>query len=730
MKTAPIIIAFICFLAVIDGFAFTEDEDFAKELKAIRQCMAKGRWSRAEKQLNNLLGEHAGQDYAVAKRAEIEECIKTCVFWKSFKPPKPKEVVSGKLVSYKSSSGAIKLQYAWDQISDFDKQRMNVKGGSGDAYFAYILPAIFTGPYTIEMEGTRYPNREQEIRPNIIVCNSGNKSYQIDFGLAPDATGAYYMARISRFDGKEYKDIETCEASLPMENNPFKIKIKVSGSKITAYMGKKKMMEVRKEKTLFGSFFFRGFVFDKLLIQGNVQPAWIQGKIDSRAQAAKRDFELTYSPEDHLPPWLLAKAPDQKKTDTEEKDRYYPGPVVDGQEKVISTAIEHYNGREFREGLKYVLNLSETDITNIAKSYCATLFLQALERYDEALEKCEEVCRSDPQFMHTRLIEASLNVSLGKREEAERVYNKIRSEFPGREESYVQQAGYHLRAGSPQKAKTVLENAISNNIASSEINRLNQELSYALNGPSWNKVYDAKSAHYQVFSDIDLAICFEASKILEEAYATYSANLEKVRGEKKRFRVYLFSGEAGYNSYKKSFGVKSTMASAGVYIPTLKQLLIWNLPDRDSMLKTIRHEGFHQYLDSLTTVTPPVWFNEGLAEYYEQAEKKKGRWLLDTVNTYHLRILTSQEIKIMPLKDFIYLSYNDFYKNASLCYAQSWAFIHFLRHSTPTNRKMFNSLFELFQRNLPVRATLEDIFNKIDLDKLEADFKDHLKRLS
>ena len=35
-----------------------------------------------------------------------------------------------------------------------------------------------------------------------------------------------------------------------------------------------------------------------------------------------------------------------------------------------------------------------------------------------------------------------------------------------------------------------------------------------------------------------------------------------------------------------------------MYSPLLKQLLIWNTPDSDRMIRTARHEGFHQYLDA------------------------------------------------------------------------------------------------------------------------------------
>jgi hypothetical protein len=42
------------------------------------------------------------------------------------------------------------------------------------------------------------------------------------------------------------------------------------------------------------------------------------------------------------------------------------------------------------------------------------------------------------------------------------------------------------------------------------------------------------------------------------------------------------------------------------------------------MLRTVRHEGFHQYLDRMLPETP-VWLNEGTAEYFETAVLAGGR---------------------------------------------------------------------------------------------------------
>ena len=81
---------------------------------------------------------------------------------------------------------------------------------------------------------------------------------------------------------------------------------------------------------------------------------------------------------------------------------------------------------------------------------------------------------------------------------------------------------------------------------------------------------------------------------------------------------------------------------------------------------------------------PPTWLNEGLAEYVEIAERRGGRFTGEGIHTSHLQTLKrSQRPKLAEL---VSLSREAFYQNSQLHYAQSWAFVHFLRHSSRQHR--------------------------------------------
>ena len=215
--------------------------------------------------------------------------------------------------------------------------------------------------------------------------------------------------------------------------------------------------------------------------------------------------------------------------------------------------------------------------------------------------------------------------------------------------------------------------------------------------------------------------------MLESAYRSYSVHLSRIKGlEKEKFRVYLFSGEASYLRYAEDSSGSSRENTAGLYSPYLKQLLIWNVPQREMMFRTIVHEGFHQYLDMVAPGTPR-WFNEGMAEYMELYETVNGKFTEGQSNPNHLDLLMEAH---MPLEDFLNMPVYAFYQgNISLHYAQGWALVHFLRNSGGDGKEIFDALFQGFKDSPSTSRVMEAAFSGVDLDDFEERFLAHIKKL-
>jgi len=183
----------------------------------------------------------------------------------------------------------------------------------------------------------------------------------------------------------------------------------------------------------------------------------------------------------------------------------------------------------------------------------------------------------------------------------------------------------------------------------------------------------------------------------------------------------------------------------------------------------MQHEGFHQYIHyALAGNAPPIWFNEGFAEYFFCVSMKSvgKRVIYDKRHSMRYGFIkTAMSAKpdsgrgITPIKEFIWLSQMQHYRNSSLHYSQGWAFCTWLMR---TKNERYNQipviLFQEMQKafveqkekrekgeaggfpgfggggfgrgpkgNPILKAATEKAFEGIDLDELEKDFRKGFK---
>ena len=294
---------------------------------------------------------------------------------------------------------------------------------------------------------------------------------------------------------------------------------------------------------------------------------------------------------------------------------------------------------------------------------------------------------------------------------------------------YEESATSMLMAGRPEDAKRITQLAARNGVASEAMVALNDALAKVVRGPKWRKRFEVRSANYHVMSNMDMATAKEASRILEQAFEAYRQTFGWVPRDKTRlFKVYLFNTRDGFMGYMgdlEHFMGKPNDQAAGVYTPLLKQLLIWNLPQRSEMFNTVRHEGFHQYLDRLMS-SPPVWFNEGLAVYHENARNVRGSLKFGDLHPRRLALLLQKGF--FPLEEFVNQSHPEYYKGGLRSYAQAWALIHFFKHGKSKYRKVFKELVEDMQ-TMSAQEVLAKHFSKDKLKDLEPAFRAYVRGL-
>ena len=130
-----------------------------------------------------------------------------------------------------------------------------------------------------------------------------------------------------------------------------------------------------------------------------------------------------------------------------------------------------------------------------------------------------------------------------------------------------------------------------------------------------------------------------------------------------------------------SWEEKAHFHPSGVYISTPeKDFVVFRVdPAGEDPYHTLCHEYAHALLH-LNFRTLPPWLNEGLAEFFGNCSVGEKDVRVGQIDRNHLRTLA--ENQLLPLADLFRTQQDSVYYNeendASLFYAESWAFVHYL----------------------------------------------------
>ena len=731
MKRAPVGVAaaLLCVL-LLGGIPAGADSPLAGPhalddgMQAARAQLDAGDCKEGVEALKALLAQHEGKDYAKARRIEIEELMRSLVCGTKFKRPKAKDLVSGKLQSWSPKTGKIKITYTPKKVDDLLKR---------DGLL--VLPGRFSGPVTIEIKGSRYPKDESET-PRVAFGGDQHpetgkdQSWRVAFGL-PERKGrgaAKIEGKIIYSDGGAEKTLAKKSNSAGKLDKPYKVSVKVTKTKISVQLNGRSYGSAKKDKALFGYLGFRAGKWTEAKVTGTIEPTWIQGQLDVVLQTQLDELAKTYKPSEHLPGWLSQPL---------RKERSKPSkPAVD---LVAKLSEKHYGlmmdvDNDLREDEfdKAFARIDKMQSVGAPEATCEYLRAEArrfMNQLDAALKHLERCLELEPEYLDAFLKRGALLRELGRFDEALTVFEQAMGAHAQYPSTYEEAASSMLMAGRPGDASRMTRLAARNGVYSPKLLTLNDALGKVMNGPLWRRKFEHRSSNYHVLSDMDQVICIEASKLLEEAFEAYRKKIGWVARDKTRlFRVYLFSTHDGFMAYQghlSEFMGKPTDKAAGLYSPLLKQLLIWNLPRRKDMFETIRHEGFHQYLDRIMP-NPPTWLNEGMAVYHENARKEDGKLTFGHLHPNYVRLLMQRGFR--PLKEFLYGGARPFYEDGHRSYGQAWLMVHMLQHTTPEYRKIFDGLMKDLQTEAAYGVVRRWI-PEDSLPKLAQDLKDYMHKL-
>ena len=698
---------------------------FEQGLKLTESLMSRGQWPAALDQLLKLVHHHARQPEVYQHRGRIEENVARCVFNAENDLPEIGDLISGKLLAYDRRTGKIKLLYSRseDSLKDFVQSEGRL-----------IHPLLFDGPYSVEVKGSYYPQINGGLSnstPPTMLCGfEHDEAYLICFGFERQTMGNtvyHHRAYIARSRGEQDQLLDEKDSTPCKSGKPYSIKISVGPTQLSASYNGRPFLKGQKSKRVFGTIALENLTgWDQITFSGDAQTAWAQQIEDTARVKLRAEFEQSYEKTRYLPEWFFEDPPRAEATETATVaapgERRYPGGTTAQLDSFFKLAMMHINRGDYERASEYVETLGD-EISEELRCFLQAQSQAGLGRSEEALVLCDRIAALDPEFLESERLRLSVLLSGDDPDRAEEQLRTLLRRLPEDAELRDTLVRRLFSEGRLEEAHEVVRQALARGTRDEELTDFDRYLTLAAKGPNWSKTYEHQSSNYHVVSDIDVETCREASRLLESAYAAYSTRLKPVSGlQRRKFKVFLFSGQAGYEAHIQRIlsGVRPAH-TAGVYSGNLKQLFIWNQRDRESMLTTVRHEGFHQYLDRVSASTP-TWFNEGLAEYYEVGGVLKGRWREGLMHEHDLSTLQEAE-GLVPLERFVFMDREAFYKGSSRNYAQAWAFVHFLRHDPRDGGRRFSELFELLTRNVPAEQALKRVFGKTDWQELDQRFR-------
>ncbi len=245
---------------------------------------------------------------------------------------------------------------------------------------------------------------------------------------------------------------------------------------------------------------------------------------------------------------------------------------------------------------------------------------------------------------------------------------------------------------------------------------------------TWSEL-NTKNYKIEYEGAIPVQTAHKIGQELEDILVQYKA-LFRFKPSKKMLVRFMDSE----NTYEQ---VGGDPRMAGFYNPGSGYLVIKQMPFYE-LVPVVYHEAFHQYLHSFVgDVRIPIWFNEGMAVYFEgmqrdEKSKTKGlspklikrgkiRMVKDAINT------RTQ----IPLETLLKVTHEEFHdkENESLYYSQSFAVMFYFMQLS-RGKAALNYMKEL-KKSGDSEAANAKLFGKKmkNLKKIEAGWKNYIRKL-
>jgi tetratricopeptide (TPR) repeat protein len=236
-----------------------------------------------------------------------------------------------------------------------------------------------------------------------------------------------------------------------------------------------------------------------------------------------------------------------------------------------------------------------------------------------------------------------------------------------------------------------------------------------------------QSPHFELFTSQSEDAGRQALAHLERLHAAFRQPAASPGEAFPPVRVILFSGFNEFGFYSPGGLAKAYYAKPRMGDPNRNFIVISGF-DPES-ISILNHE-FSHLVSFENQCRFPIWFEEGLASFYETLEFRDGQMFVGAPHEKHLKLLRNKNFPLIGLGQLFQLTYQgrrrfaDDHMNA--LYVQGWAIVHLLS----TNPK-FAGRFPEFQRALAAGEPTHEALGRIydtTAAQLREDFLLHIKQ--
>jgi tetratricopeptide (TPR) repeat protein len=192
-------------------------------------------------------------------------------------------------------------------------------------------------------------------------------------------------------------------------------------------------------------------------------------------------------------------------------------------------------------------------------------------------------------------------------------------------------------------------------------------------------------------------------------------------------RVYIFGDRRTFEQYCQAAIGRSDNLS-GVFLSDRDGNHVLIAGSSKGVDRVVFHELTHYFLRNTVSSQVPLWFNEGLAEFYSTFTARKDAVSVGLPVAEHLAWLHQQSL--IPLKDLFAITHDskDYHEGnrQGVFYAESWALVHYLMVGNPARRDQLGTYVGLIASGKSIDDAFHAAFHTT-FDDLERELRKYVR---